>query len=88
VDGVAPDLGVDDPLRHLALAEAGDLHLVRDAAIGAVEVLGILVYRDLDGELYGVLRGVLDSGFHVGPGYPRSDANSLFDGGFGAGLLR
>ena len=63
-DDLAADLGVDDLLGHLALAEPGDLDLVGDRPIRLVHVLGVLVGGDLDGELDGVFVGVLDGGLH------------------------
>ena len=66
-DDVATDLRVDDLLRHLPLAEPGDLDLVGDAPVRAIQVLRELVDRDLDRELDGVFVGVLHGGLHVSP---------------------
>ena len=65
VHHVATDLGVDDGLRHLALAEPGDLDLVGHAPIRGIEVLGVLLDGHLDREFDGVFGGVLDGRLHT-----------------------
>jgi len=63
-DVLAPDARVDHLLRHLALTEAGDLHLASHLAVGAVEILRDLVRLDLHGQAHDVLVGLLDGGLH------------------------
>ena len=63
-DVLAADPGVDDLLRDLPLAEAGDLRLAGQLAVGAVEIARDLVRFDLNGEPDHVLVGLLDGGLH------------------------
>jgi hypothetical protein len=63
-DDVASHARVDDLLRHVALAEAGDLDLPGDLAVGAVEVLGELLWWNLHLKANRVLGGLLDGRLH------------------------
>ena len=63
---LAADLRIDDLPRRLPLAEPGDADLLRDAGVGAVQVLAELVGLDLDRELDGVGAGGLEGRLHGG----------------------
>ena len=58
---------VDDLTRHLAFAEARDLHLLRDALVGRFDLVAQLVERQLDRHLDAGVRQVLDVALHGSP---------------------
>ena len=71
--GDAADALVDDGRRHLALAEAGDRHVLGDVAVGVVDARPQLLRRDGDGELDARRAQLLDGGGdHGGLRDPRS----------------
>ncbi len=64
-DGVVQHLGaadalVDDGRRHLALAEAGDVHRLRDVLVGVLDAGLELFWRDGDAELHAGRAELLD----------------------------
>ena len=63
-DGATADLAVDHGRRDLALAEAGDVHLLRDPPVGRVEARLELGERDLDGQLCAGRVDALDGALH------------------------